>query len=134
MCLIVYVCMGAAVLAVAMLLTLFPRARPVARLIAGGIIGSYPGVFLFQLAGAPVLVGLVLLTGLLSTYAPNLSPAIPVSIAVFFMLFSLLISLAGFATGWSVGAAVARGTSLFDAIARTWAGRLLGRLWPVFLE
>lgn len=134
MFLFVYVCIGAAVLAVAMLLALIPRARPAARWFAGGIIGSYPGVFLFQLAGAPVLVGIVLLMWLLSTVAPNLGPTLPVSLAIFFMLFSLLVSLAGFITGWSVGSAVALGTPVFDAFALTWAGRLLRRLWPVRLE
>jgi hypothetical protein len=75
MFLFVYVCFGAAVLAVAMFLALIPRARPAARWFAGGIIGSYPGVFLFQLAGAPVLVGIVLLMWLLSTVAPISYPS-----------------------------------------------------------
>ena len=134
MFLFVYVCFGAAVLAVAMLLAFFPRTRPAARSLAGGIIGSYPGVFLFQLAGAPVLVGITLLLWLLSKVAPNLGPTLPVSFVIFFLLFSLLVSLAGFITGWSVGAAMALGTPGFDAFALTWIGRLLRRLWPVRLE
>jgi hypothetical protein len=134
MALFTYVCFGVVVLAVAVVLALIPRTRPLARSIAGGIIGSYPGVFVFQLATIPVIGCVGILISMLSSFDSHMASRIALALVAFIIILALSTSLAGFFTGWSVGAAVARGTPVFDAIALTWAGRLLRRLWPVELH
>jgi hypothetical protein len=134
MALIAYVCFGAAVLAVAIALAILPSTRAWARWLAGGVIGSYPGVFIFQLLTLPIAACVFALLWLLSHFNTHVSAPFAIACVVSVLVLGVGASLAGFLTGWSVGSAVAFGTPVLDAFASTWAGRLLRRLWPLPLE
>ena len=132
--LIAYICFGAAVLALAIALAIVPRTRPWARWLAGGVIGSYPGVFIFQLLTLPLAVCVFVLLWLLSRFETHVGAPFAIACVLSVLVLGLGASLVGFFTGWSVGSAVAFGTPVLDAISLTWAGRLLRRLWPLSLE
>jgi hypothetical protein len=117
-----YLCFGAATLVLAAALAVVPVARVTAKRLAGGVIGSYPGVFLFQMLSMPVLISLWLLIWLLSRFI-LLSVAVGMAAAVLALGVFAVASLAGFMTGWSAGADVATGMSVTAAVGRTWLVR-----------
>jgi hypothetical protein len=122
-----YLCFGAAVLVFAAALAIVPAARLTARRLAGGVIGSYPGVLVFQVLSLPVLVCLWLVAWVLSHFmAPSFAAGM--TAAVLFLGVFAGASVVGFMTGWSAGADVATGMSITAAVSRTWLVRKIGVL------
>lgn len=112
--LMVYFLAACAVWAVAIILAFSHRRRALAKKIAAGMAGSFPGVFLFQLISAPVVVLILLsIAGLAHLGQPP--DAIIAVIAPLVVLFVFAIpaiaSLLGFYTGWRVGWELAAGHS-----------------------
>ena len=68
MILMTYVMAGAVGLAVCLLLAFFPPLRAGARRTAGGIIGSFAGVFLFQILTLPFVALMLFVFGACSKY------------------------------------------------------------------
>ena len=108
--LMAYIVVACAVWFVAIILAFPPRTRALAKKIAAGMAGSFPGVFLFQVICAP-LVALVLFTigGIAHFFQP------PGVVLVLLLLFVVSIptsaSLLGFYTGWRVAWELAAGRS-----------------------
>jgi hypothetical protein len=121
-----YLCFGAVALALAAALAVVPAARVMAKRLAGGVIGSYPGVFLFQALSLPVLMALGLLIWLLNRAFQSdtvVAAAVGLTEAMLILGVFAAASLAGFVTGWSVGAEVATGMSIRAALGRAWLVR-----------
>jgi hypothetical protein len=121
-----YLCFGAVALALAAALAVVPAARGMAKRFAGGVIGSYPGVFLFQVLSLPVLLALGLLIWLLNRAFQSgslVAAAVGLTEALLLLGAFAAASLAGFVTGWSVGAEVATGMSIRSAVGRAWLVR-----------
>jgi hypothetical protein len=133
-----YAALGVVVLAAALLLAIWPRGRPAARRIAGGIIGSFPFVFFFQGLSLPVLVAIWsvwFLVGMWSD-APGGPDTMLVMSGLALMLATFVAaSVIGFITGWGVGARMASGTPVREALRTSWALSSLAfglnRLLPV---
>jgi hypothetical protein len=98
--LMVYFVAACAVWTVAVILAFSHRRRALAKKIAAGMAGSFPGVFLFQIITTP-LVALILLTiaGISHLGQP---PNI---------IIAVIASLLGFYTGWRVAWELAAGRS-----------------------
>jgi hypothetical protein len=63
--LFIYVCIACIGLVLCLLVAVRPSRRNIAKCIAGGIVGSFPGVFLFQALSMPfVIVALLVHFGL----------------------------------------------------------------------
>ncbi len=112
--LMVYFVGACAVWLVAVILAFSHSSRALAKKIAAGMAGSFPGVFLFQLISAP-LVALILLT---IAGISQLGKPPDIIIAVIAMLVVPLIigipaiaSLLGFYTGWRIAWELAAGRS-----------------------
>jgi len=115
--LLVYLALACAVWMVAIVLAFSRRRRALAKKIAAGMAGSFPGVFMFQLISAPLVGGILLtIAGIAQLGEP------PESISVFLQLFGLFLALfiiaiptvassLGFYTGWRVAWEVAAGRS-----------------------
>jgi hypothetical protein len=117
-----YIAVACIVWSIAIVLAFPRRTRILAKKIAAGMAGSFPGVFLFQLLSAPLLA-LVLLTigGISHFFRP---PDIIIIVLVLFIVsIPTVASLLGFYTGWRVAWELAAGRS-----ARTFleADRILG--------
>ena len=115
--LIVYVAVACAVWLVALILAFSRHRRVLAKKIAAGMAGSFPGVFLFQLISAP-LVALILLTVAGVSHFGQPPDSIIDLLAPFILLFVLFIiaiptvaSLLGFYAGWRVAWELASGRS-----------------------
>jgi hypothetical protein len=96
-----YVAVACVVWSIAIVLAFPRRTRALAKKIAAGMAGSFPGVFLFQLLSAPLLA-LVLLTigGISYFFRP---PDIVIIVMVLFIVsIPTVASLLGFYTGWRV--------------------------------
>jgi hypothetical protein len=106
----VYFVAACAVWTVAVVLAFSPRTRGLAKKIAAGMAGSFPGVFLFQLISAP-LVALLLLTifGLSHFFRPP--DVIIIVLALFIISIPAIASLLGFYTGWRLAWELAAGRS-----------------------
>ena len=106
--LMVYIAAACAVWMVAIVLAFPPRTRTLAKKIAAGMAGSFPGVFLFQLISAP-LVAVILLT--VDGISHFFRPPDPIIIALVLFIISIpaIASLLGFYTGWRVAWELAAG-------------------------
>jgi hypothetical protein len=126
-----YLCFGAVALVLAAALAVVPAARTTAKRLAGGVIGSYPGVFVFQALSLPVLMALGLLIWLLNRAfqaGSAVAAAVGFTEAMLILGVFAAASFAGLVTGWSVGAEVATGMSVRAAVGRTWFVRKLREL------
>jgi hypothetical protein len=112
--LMVYFVAACAVWTVAVILAFSHRRRALAKKIAAGMAGSFPGVFLFQLITAP-LVALILLT-LVAISHLGQPPDIIIAVMAPLIVLSIVgipavASLLGFYTGWRVAWELAAGRS-----------------------
>ena len=120
--LMVYVAAACAVWMVAIVLAFSPRTRALAKKIAAGMAGSFPGVFLFQLISAPLLaVMLLTIAGISHFLRPP--DVIIIVLALFIISIPALASLLGFYTGWRVAWELAAGRSAREFLQ---ADRVLG--------
>ena len=112
--LMVYFVAACAVWTVAVILAFSHRRRALAKKIAAGMAGSFPGVFLFQLITAP-LVALILLTVAGISHLgqpPDIIIAVIAPLVVLFIIgIPVVASLLGFYTGWRVAWELAAGRS-----------------------
>ena len=108
--LMVYIVGACVVWSVAIVLAFSPRTRALAKKIAAGMAGSFPGVFLFQLISAPLL-GMILLAifGISHLFRPP--DVIIIVLALFIISIPAVASLLGFYTGWRVAWELAAGRS-----------------------
>jgi hypothetical protein len=108
--LMVYFAVACAVWSVAIVLAFPQRTRALAKKIAAGMAGSFPGVFLFQIISAPLLA-LILLTiaGISHFFRPP--DVIIIVLALFIISIPAVASLLGFYTGWRVAWELAAGRS-----------------------
>jgi hypothetical protein len=94
----------------ALVLAIPRRTRRLAKKIAAGMAGSFPGVFLFQLCSAPfILLFLLIIGGLSHLFRPP-DPVL-ILLALFVFLIPFVASLLGFYTGWRVAWELAAGRS-----------------------
>jgi hypothetical protein len=111
--LLTYVCIAGLGLVFCLALALSPSHRQSAKQIAGGVIGSFPGVFLFQAVSAPLVAVAVLLFLGMHQVTGELSGASQAIVVVLALLSTLGLfaaaSVARFLVGWGVGYRVASG-------------------------
>jgi hypothetical protein len=126
--LMLYIAVACVVWIVAIGLAFSQRRRALAKKIAAGMAGSFPGVFLFQLISAP-LVALILLTVAgISHFGqpPDIIIAILAPLIVLFIIcIPAVASLLGFYTGWRVAWELAAGRSAREFLQ---TDRVLGPL------
>lgn len=106
----VYIAAACGVWMVAMVLAFSPRTRALAKKIAAGMAGSFPGVFLFQLVAAPLTAAILLIIAGISHFFR------PPDVIIMFLALSIsgitaVASLLGFYTGWRVAWELAAGRS-----------------------
>jgi hypothetical protein len=113
-----------------------PRTRPTARSLALAMAGTFPGVFLFQLLAAPVVITILLgMHVFWKTLEPGLStktenPLVIVgSIIGMYLVLGIMagMSLAGFCEGWRIGWAWAKGRRFRDVVEEGLLARLAKR-------
>ncbi|WP_124950088.1 hypothetical protein [Sulfuriferula thiophila] len=118
--LFIYVCIACIAVALCLIVAVSSSRRNIAKRIAGGIVGSFPGVFLFQALSMPFVIAALLLCLGLNQVIGELSGASQVIYATLALLstFGLftVASITGFIVGWGVGYRVASGIALKTAI------------------
>ena len=119
--LMAYLSVACVVWVMSIILALSARTRPLAKKIAAGMAGSFPGVFMFQIIAAP-FVALILLPviGVLQFFHPPDFVVVFVSIpfVVFLISIPLIASLLGFYTGWRLAWELAGGGSVRECLRR----------------
>jgi len=110
MALMLYIAAACVVWIVAIGLAFSPRTRTLAKKIAAGMAGSFPGVFLFQLISAP-LFALMLLAVFAMSHFFRPPDVIIIFLALFIIAIPAVASLLGFYTGWRVAWELAAGRS-----------------------
>jgi len=122
-----YVCLGGLGLVLCFAYMLSPSHRQIAKQLAGGIIGSFPGVFIFQVMSVPLILAAVFLILGFNQVAGELDEMSHTIFAGFFLLSTIGLfagaSITGFLVGWRVGYRIACGESLGAALK---ASRVLG--------
>ena len=121
-----YAALAGCVLIVAAALAVVPKTRGVAKKLAAGIFGSFPGVFLFQVLAAPAVVLLLLLMFVSAAVVKPGGTAQGLVIVGFaLVIFCLcgLASVAGFYTGFRAAWEFAAGRSPREFFTRD---RLIG--------
>ena len=124
--LMVYVAIACAVWMVAIVLAFSHRRRALAKKIAAGMAGSFPGVFIFQLISAiPVALILLTIAGIPHFgQPPDIIIAILAPLMVLFIIcIPAVASLLGFYAGWRVAWELAAGRSAREFLQ---ADRVLG--------
>jgi len=125
-----YVCAAGVGLAVCAALAVVPSLRTSVRRIAGGIMGSLPGVFLFQMLSIPLLgIAWMLFWTVSKVIGPleGTSQIIwNVVVIIAFVGGFAIASVVGFLVGWRIGARIATGISPVEAVRTS---RLLG--WAI---
>jgi len=109
-----YVALGGCVLIVAAFLAIAPQTRSIAKKLAAGICGSFPGVFLFQILAAPVVLFILVLmfAGAASVRPGGAAQGILIVTFALLMFFVFgIASLAGFYTGFRLAWEFAAGRS-----------------------
>jgi hypothetical protein len=126
MLLFAYLLVGGIGLGICSLLALLPPTRRVAARLAGGIVGSFPGVFLFQVLAIPALIVMFAIFWLVLRLLGPLDGLAQivwnVSVIASMLGMFALSSAAGFVVGWRVGTRLATGMSFRRAVR---ASRLL---------
>jgi hypothetical protein len=128
MALMAYIAIACAVWLVAVVLAFPRRTRDLAKRIAAGMAGSFPGVFLFQLLSVPLFALYFLLIWCIAWLIPPRDGSITsdsLIVTLIFISFGIMaiMSLLGFYTGWRVAWELAAGRS---ARAFLVADRVLG--------
>ena len=97
-----YVALACVVWSVAIILAIPRGTRPVAKRIAAGMAGSFPGVLLFQLVSAPLAALILLSSGLVMavTQRGGWVDAVLIGLGVIALGVVALASVVGFYTGW----------------------------------
>jgi hypothetical protein len=110
----VYVAVACLVLGVAALFTIPRATRSVALRVAAGMVGSFPGVLLFQALSAPIVALMLLTSGLIMsiTSRGGWIDAALIGVGLIALAVFTLASLAGFCVGWRTGWEVAAGRSV----------------------
>ncbi|MGZ3158041.1 MAG: hypothetical protein ACXU7H_03065 [Burkholderiaceae bacterium] len=118
--LFVYICVASLGLLFCLALATSSTKRKIAKKVAGGIIGSFPGVFLFQILSIPLVASAVLLFLSLNQVVGELHGVSQVIYSLIALVFTLGLfaaaSVVGFFVGWGVGYRVASGASLRTAL------------------
>lgn len=112
MALMGYIAVACAVWLVAALLAVPQRTRALAKRIAAGMAGSFPGVFLFQLFSVPIVAFVLLLIGgIFWLFHPRDTGATLLIVSLALLTFGIvaIASLLGFYTGWRVAWELAAG-------------------------
>lgn len=135
MMLLTYVMAGAVGLAVCLVLAIFPPLRTGARRTAGGIIGSFPGVFLFQVLTLPLLALVLFVLWCVSQILGHLD-GIPQEIWIAMIMtltlgVSVGASILGFVMGWGVGARIATGMPVKGALKSSRILKWVARRTPI---
>ncbi|HEY2330109.1 MAG TPA: hypothetical protein VGI63_09900 [Verrucomicrobiae bacterium] len=105
-----YIAAACAVWLVAIILAIPQRTRTLAKKIAAGMAGSFPGVFLFQLLAAPPFVlFLLVIAGISHFFRPP--DILIIFLALFIISIPAIASLLGFYAGWRVAWELAAGRS-----------------------
>jgi hypothetical protein len=118
---------------------LIPATRRKGLAVALAMAATFPSVFLFQAAIAPLLaaivIGMAWLSGILDPTSTGthvttngLVIAMLIGTAVFVFVTTLTVSIIGFFEGWLLGWRCARGERFRDVIKRGPTARLLRRL------
>jgi hypothetical protein len=108
--LMVYIGAACVVWGVAIVLAFPQRTRALAKKIAAGMAGSFPGVFLFQLISVPLLAVILLtIAGISHFFRPP--DAVIIVLALVIISIPTAASLLGFYTGWRVAWELAAGRS-----------------------
>ncbi len=115
--LILYVAVACVVWIVAAVLAIPHRTRMLAKKIAVGMAGSFPGVFIFQLLSAPLLALVLLIVGVLSRLFRTPDVLIIV-FALCILSVPAVASLLGFYAGWRVAWELAAGRSAREFLAK----------------
>jgi hypothetical protein len=121
-----YIAFAACVLLVAALLAIPHQTRSFAKRLAASMIGSFPGVFLFQMLAFPfVLVVLLMLFVTYAVFHPSDGWQGFIIVGFGLLMFCIfgVASLVGFYAGWRVAWEFAAGRSIRDFLG---ADRLLG--------
>ena len=109
-----YFAVACAVWVVAVVLAIPSRTRGLAKRLAAGMAGSFPGVFLFQILAAPFVASVLLLGGgIFWLFHPGDigSTVFMVTVAVLSFGIVAAASLLGFYVGWRIAWEVASGRS-----------------------
>lgn len=116
MVLMVYIAVACAVWFIAVVLA-FPRCtRQIAKRIAAGMAGSFPGVFLFQLLSVPLFaLYFLVIRGIAWVFPPKdgliTSDRLILALCLLTIGIMAVVSLLGFYTGWRVAWELAAGRS-----------------------
>lgn len=115
MVLMCYLAVACAVWLLALILAVRRQSRPLAKQLAAGMAGSFPGVFLFQILAAPVAASVLLLTGgIFALFHPGDTGKLLLILAMALIVFGIIAvaSLLGFYAGWRAGWEFAAGRSV----------------------
>jgi hypothetical protein len=126
--LMVYIAAACVVWTVAIVLAFSHRRRALAKKIAAGMAGSFPGVFIFQLISAPPVALILVIIAGVSHFGqpPDVVIAILAPLIVLFIIsIPAVASLLGFYTGWRVAWELAAGRSARELLQ---TDRVLGPL------
>lgn len=115
-------------LMVCTVIAIAPSERPSAKRFASGLIGSVPGVAIFQLAALPVVAVIVGILWTLQRALGDLTGVAAIVWAVVVVVGTIgvfaLASLWGFVSGWAAGLRVIGGTPISTALRESLAFRL----------
>jgi len=112
-------------------LALHSRTRSLAGRLALGMAGSFPGVFLAQIATGPLVIVMILL-GMVMDGLLKASGDVAIPVALIGMVLFAAASLVGFCTGWRIAWRWASGRSLWEAVVSDpWFGACVR--WPLQL-
>jgi hypothetical protein len=126
---------------VAAVLLLRRHTRRIGRCLFLAMAGTFPGVLLYQLAAAPVVIAVLGLAGIFwrivepgatgQTSNPVVE-AVSMVAALFVICFAILMSIIGFYEGWRIGWACGSGRPLRSLVESTapvrWSRWLLARM------
>ena len=119
--LFIYVAFALVVWGVAIVLAISPHTRKLAKQIAAGMAGSFPGVFIFQLLSASLAVLILLLIAGVLRFCGGGFNFVGVYI-VWFLFFAILFPasmfLIGFCVGWRIAWKWASGLSIRECFER----------------
>jgi hypothetical protein len=126
-----YVALAGLILVIALVMAIWPATRSQARQITGGIIASFPFVFLFQvLSGTAIflMIGfLVLLNKVFSVEGSSFEILATSAFVLAFVIFATA-SLMGFIAGWGIGAHIASGVGVRAPLGGSRVVRFLAAL------
>jgi hypothetical protein len=117
----------------ALMIAILPENRLLAKQIAIGMMGSFPGVFLFQLLCIPVLAIVLIGLNVASWFARPHDIIIVISVIVL-MGLPLIASIRGFCFGWRIASEWALGRSPMRTINSDWLLGPISRILRKFAK